>query len=209
VLPHTPHALSVSALAQQHNKEVMIHLPMSSLNRDVSDPLTLTEQLTPEAFDLLLGEALRAVPGARGVNNHMGSSLTGNRPAMTRLMRRLREENLFFIDSRTSPDTVAATVAGELKVPHTSRDVFLDHTRTSEAIAVALGQAVNLALETGSALAIGHPYAETLALLEAQLPLLPEPLRIASASELVACHANELKPSQVAPQGQTEQADRP
>ncbi|MNW67649.1 Divergent polysaccharide deacetylase [compost metagenome] len=53
-----------------------------------------------------------------------------------------------------------------------SRDVFLDDERTEAAILTQLQTAISLARKQGSAVMIGHPYPQTLAVLERELPKL-------------------------------------
>lgn len=187
VIPQTKHATELAELGARTGKEIMVHLPMSTENGVISDPLVLTESLTPEAFDLVVDTALTAVPGAKGVNNHQGSSLTKDRDAMVRLMRKLREYQMFFVDSRTTAETVAAEVALEMDLPTASRAVFLDNERNTSAISKSLEEVIQVAIAEGSALAIGHPYPETQQVLSLQLPWLPTNLQVVPASTLAEC----------------------
>ena len=184
IIPNTPYSRRLAEHAQRSGKEVMMHLPMTSMRDLTKDPLVLTASLSDEAFDHLMAEAIASVPGATGLNNHMGSALTQDRLAMERLMRRLEADGLFFIDSRTTAETVAATVAQEMAVPVASRSVFLDNDRDPAMIRAKLEQAIAIAERTGNAVAIGHPYPETLAVLNQALPELPYDLAMAPASTL-------------------------
>ena len=89
-----------------------------------------------------------------------------------RLTAELQRRNKFFVDSRTSAQTVAAAEAQKIGLAHVSRDVFLDDERTEAAIATQLQTAIKLAHKQGSAVMIGHPYPQTLAVLERELPKL-------------------------------------
>ena len=119
-----------------------------------------------------LAAALDKVPYAAGINNHMGSRMTAQAEPMAWLMAELQRRHLYFIDSRTSAATVAAAKAQALDLAHVSRDVFLDDVRTPEAIAAQLQQGIDLARKQGSAVLIGHPYPQTLEVLERELPRL-------------------------------------
>lgn len=187
VIPGTPHATEIAALGATWNKELMVHLPMTSVQEPVADPLVLTERLTDDGFTALFDQAMASVPGARGLNNHMGSSLTTDPKAMRRLMNKLGEASLFFIDSRTTADTVAATMAAEAGIPHASRSVFLDHQRGAEAVAERLQAAVSRAISEGVAIAIGHPHRETVAVLDEALLSLPDDVTLVPASRIAAC----------------------
>jgi hypothetical protein len=91
---------------------------------------------------------------------------------MTWLMDILSQRGLFFVDSRTTPHTVALQLAGEHKVNATRRDIFLDHELQADAIRSALDDAVDFAHDHGSVVVIAHPHAVTLAILERVLPRL-------------------------------------
>lgn len=189
IIPRTPHARALAELGQRRGKEIMVHMPMTSSHSQVGDPLLLSPSLTESAFYTVIDEAVSAVPGATGMNNHMGSELTENRVAMERFMSRLKSLNMFFIDSRTTADTVAGDVAEEVAVPTASRSVFLDNERDRLLIHKHLLRAIELAQHSGTAIAIGHPYPETLEVLVEALPQLPPNVTLTPASEIARCHS--------------------
>jgi polysaccharide deacetylase 2 family uncharacterized protein YibQ len=117
----------------------------------------------------------------------MGSDLTQRRRQMTWLMQELRWRDLYFVDSRTSDKTVAASVAADFRVPHLSRQVFLDNDASLEAIDERFKVLTARAREEGLAVAIGHPYRATIDYLQAALPTLEEQgFRLASVSQALA-----------------------
>lgn len=187
VLPHTPNAKLVAEHAHKQNKEVIIHLPMSSVHGKATGPGGLHEQQSTEDFQAMLRSDLAAVPFAVGVNNHMGSSLTQNASYMQLVMEEISDQELYFIDSRTSSRTVAAKVAGANQIQHLSRDVFLDNSQRIEDIHTQFLELLAKARKTGLAIGIGHPYPSTLDYLESVLPTLEitEGVRIISGSEAV------------------------
>ncbi|MDX8407401.1 MAG: divergent polysaccharide deacetylase family protein, partial [Mariprofundaceae bacterium] len=112
---------------------------------------------------------LARVPYVEGVNNHMGSHLTRLPEAMQPLMRILREEGLFFVDSKTSARSVAAQAAAAAGLPWAARQIFLDH-RQDEAYMQAAWQKALACQATGHAcVVIGHPHQETVDFLERML----------------------------------------
>ncbi|HEX7029414.1 MAG TPA: divergent polysaccharide deacetylase family protein [Gammaproteobacteria bacterium] len=174
-LPHTPYAAELARLAHEKGKEVLLHLPLQSLNGKALGPGAITLQTTEKAFRRILRTDLAAIPYVRGVNNHMGSLLTRHPGHMTWLMRVLADEgDLFFIDSYTHPGSVAFAMAREQGVRAARRDVFLDNVPERGAIAAEFRRLVAEAHERGSAIGIGHPYPETLAFLADMLPRLGE-----------------------------------
>lgn len=187
VLPHTPHGARLAEEAYRAGKDVMLHAPMSTLDQRALGPGALTAELSELEFRNTLGMALASVPHAQGVNNHMGSGLTQQAEPMRWLMTELTERQLYFVDSRTHSATVAAAAAAEAGLPHLSRQVFLDNVAQPEAIAERFLDAVEQARRRGIAVAIGHPYPETIAFLQAVLPgLESQGIHLATVSEVLA-----------------------
>lgn len=171
VLPESPHAGLIARSAARAGIDVLVHLPMQGHANRFS-PGSLHAGLSQRQLRDRLQSALDAVPGAIGVNNHMGSVLTADRGAMRMLMREIRgvSRDLVFLDSRTTADTVAEAMAVETGIGTTSRDVFLDHDRAPAAIERQLHRWLRRAQTRGCALAIGHPHPATLEALERLLP---------------------------------------
>jgi polysaccharide deacetylase 2 family uncharacterized protein YibQ len=174
VIPHTRYGTQLAEAAHTAGKEVMLHAPMSTLEDIPLGPGGLTPQLSRREFRAALHNALEQVPHVQGINNHMGSDLTQRRQQMAWLMQELRWQELYFVDSRTSDKTVAATVAAEFNVPNLSRQIFLDNERSVEAIDERFKELLARVEQDGLAIAIGHPYAVTLNYLREALPRLHE-----------------------------------
>ena len=187
-LPHTPFARRLAEQAHGMNKEIMLHLPMQSGVGGRPGPGVLTLHMTEREFRETLDADLDAVPHVTGINNHMGSLLTQHPGAMDWLMEALKDyRDLYFIDSRTSVLTVAQQVAEEHGVAHARRDVFLDNIPTAEAIRAQLRRLVRKARSCGVAIGIGHPYKETIEVLQEELPRLRQQgIRLVRASELTS-----------------------
>ncbi len=184
-LPQTPYAWQQATRAHELHREVMLHLPMES---DLGNPLgagALTLAMPREEFLRTLRHNLDSVPYVAGVNNHMGSLLTRDPTAMRWLMGGLREADLFFIDSRTTDATVAERVAQDHLVASARRNVFLDYIQGRDVVREQLQTLVETARRQGSAIGIGHPYPETLAVLAEELPKLQaEGIELVPASTL-------------------------
>lgn len=150
-------------------------------------PVALTTDLSQQDFFDVFETAIRSVPYAQGINNHMGSALTQEPVAMTWLMQAIKKHQLFFVDSRTTPKSVASKIAIQQSVRTASRDVFLDNDRTSYAIDRQFRYLLLLAKRNKSAIAIGHPYAETLEYLERAIPILSaENISIVPVSKIIS-----------------------
>ncbi len=166
VLPFTPHGVALAQLGHRQGKEIMLHIPMSNSRNIAEDPGTLDADMDRQTFLDTLIQGLEEIPHLAGANNHMGSLLTEQSQPMHWLMAELAQRHLYFVDSRTSADSVALDVARLYGLPSLKRDVFLDNQRQPEHILAQLDAAIELAQTQGYALAIGHPYPETLAVLQ-------------------------------------------
>lgn len=174
VLPHTPFARTVANSAHAAGKEVLLHLPMASGDAQEPGPGQLDAGMPALEMRATLEYDLSTVPHTIGVNNHMGSLLTTQPIAMDWLMRELSQRHLFFVDSRTNAETIAAKTARRAGVPVLERHVFLDDDLDPMAVAAQLARLERLAHRHGYALAIGHPHSVTLNALERWLPRLAE-----------------------------------
>lgn len=173
-LPGRPFTRAQAELAHQVGKEVMLHAPMENTRQLPLGAMALTSRMNNDALSLTLRRAIQSVPHVSGVNNHMGSLLTSNRPAMSTIMGELRQHPLYFVDSRTSASSVAYEVAKGNGIPSLARDVFLDHVISYRSIHHQFQRLLQVARKNGSAIAIGHPHPETLRYLERALPRLGE-----------------------------------
>ncbi|MFT5235604.1 MAG: polysaccharide deacetylase 2 family uncharacterized protein YibQ, partial [Shewanella sp.] len=76
VLPHTPLGYTVASAAYEKGHEIMVHLPMQSLNGKALGPGGLTNSMGEIELKNIMRSAFLSVPFAKGANNHMGSLLT-------------------------------------------------------------------------------------------------------------------------------------
>lgn len=186
VLPFAPHTATLVRHAGLVGKDIIVHQPMEPRPSPHAkeERGTLKLAMGQQDFASAVTAALDAVPGRIGVSNHTGSLLTAERRPMQQFMRLLHSRGLYFLDSRTTAETVALDVALEQGVPAVKRDVFLDHERNPAAIHRAFERALYLARKNGHAVLIGHPYAMSLDYLEDRLAELPADVRLVNASEL-------------------------
>ncbi len=172
VLPFTPYTAALAARARDAGKDVILHQPMQAMRSGRQERGTMTKAMDSTLLRKALRKSLARVPHAIGVSNHTGSLLTSNRESMAWLMEEVHAQGLFFLDSRTTDETVAEQSARAAGVPIISRDVFLDHVVEPQAIADQFDRALRLARRQGFAVLIGHPHDATLSLLERELPSL-------------------------------------
>jgi len=173
LLPHTPHARQAANFAAKLGKEIILHIPMEPISHKLPGPGALRLDMEASSYLAKVNANLDAIPNIIGVNNHMGSRLTQNADKMLLLMNEIRKRgNLFFLDSLTTHRSLANNIAQQYNIPSTTRDVFLDHDVSLAAISQSFDRLIQIAKQKGRALAIGHPYPETLEYLEYWLPRL-------------------------------------
>ncbi len=191
VLPHCPHSGDVAEAAHRAGKEVLVHIPMQPEDwpaTNAGDGVLLVEHTHAQIRELV-AQAIADVPHAVGANNHMGSALTKDRARMRTVMESIRKEDLFFIDSMTTAQSVGLAEASRAGVPTTRNRMFLD-SRLDEhgklAVEPQLLELAAIARRRGDAVGIGHPRKETLAALERVLPRLREQgIEVVYVSQLV------------------------
>ncbi len=191
ILPDAPAARSLAKAARSQNKEILVHLPLqANVNDGADEPGSIGLDTGRRAFNAAFADAVANVPYAEGVNNHRGSLLTRHPGHMRWLMEEILEKDeWFFIDSYTTHHSVALSVARENGVPSAKRDVFLDSERDLESIRREFERLKTLARRNGYAIAIGHPFPETLDFLEAALPgLEADGIRLVSLKSVLGSH---------------------
>jgi len=192
IMPDTPHASDFARQAHKAGKTVILHMPMDP----ATGPYAWHPGIAIDELARRLEAALAKVPYAAGINNHMGSRMTAQRQPMAWLMGELQQRHLFFVDSRTSAATVAAAEAQRIGLANVSRDVFLDDVRTTEAITAQLQEGVALARRQGSAVLIGHPYPQTLAVLEREMPgLRSQGIELITLQQMIGERSNQAMPA--------------
>lgn len=153
----------------------MIHLPMQALGGFKGAEIgTLTVNDDYEKIAKKLQSIKRDFPNLKYINNHTGSRFTSDAAAMDRMMRAVRDENLIFVDSKTTSPTKVYGAAKKYSMPYIARDVFLDHDGSKAAVRKQLKYAVELAKKRSYAIAIGHPHKNTLEVLQESAKLLQE-----------------------------------
>ena len=170
VLPFETETPAVVAELRRRHAEFLLHLPMEPRNHGNPGPGALLERMTDDELRQKTIAALQAVPGAVGMNNHMGSLLSSEEGPMNTVLGVIGERRLFYLDSRTSGSSVGYRVATELGIPAAERQIFLDDDPGPEAIRLQFQRLLELAHTRGAAIAIGHPHPATLAVLLSEVP---------------------------------------
>jgi polysaccharide deacetylase 2 family uncharacterized protein YibQ len=176
VLPMLRRSKETATQAEKAGLEVLLHLPMQPKGGSLKGlgPGALLLGMDEKTIKDTVKNGLDSVPGAVGVNNHMGSALTEEKDAMRTVMGVLKGRGLFFVDSRTTAGSVATLAAKEEGVRSASRRVFLDDSSDPAYIKAQFDRLLAQAKKDGTAIAIGHPHPNTLEVLKQEVPTLKE-----------------------------------
>jgi polysaccharide deacetylase 2 family uncharacterized protein YibQ len=169
-LPYAKKITEQTDAAKAQGHEIILHMPMQAMNpKSDAGPHSLKVDMTPAQLEENISVSLDAFKGYDGVNNHEGSRFTTDRAGLDVFMADLEKRHVFFLDSKTSRDTIAEEVARAHHLPTAHRNVFIDHIEKKSFVAAALRHTEELARRTGSSIAIGHPKAVTLSALKTWL----------------------------------------
>ena len=188
IIPGLPKAKAVAEAARGAGMKVMVHLPMEPQGYPTQrlEENGLLVEFSAEEIAARTEALLAAVPAAVGANNHMGSRFTEQEEKMLPVLQVLKDRGLYFVDSRTTPRSVAFAMAERLGVKTATRNVFLDNEQDVAAIKKQLYAAAKLARAKGGVIAICHPHPATIQALREGLPELQSSgIRFVTAGELV------------------------
>jgi polysaccharide deacetylase 2 family uncharacterized protein YibQ len=187
IIPGLDHSQRLAELANLQGKEVMIHMPMQPKDQKVPDDgFLLYPGLAPGRVSMRLRQAFAQIPMADGLNNHQGSLATADADLMNTVMITLQGMDKFFIDSWTSPQSVAFETAKQHNVPTARNKIFIDANDDKTFIRNQLNLLAKQAKEQGDVIAIGHVRKRTLAVLQEMIPILKASgVTFVNASDLV------------------------
>jgi len=187
ILPQADYATEATVLLQKAKREYMIHIPMQPQSYPATNPgpNALLLDLTDAELRSRMRQYLHQVPGAVGGNNHMGSLFTQKRELMQVVLKQMKEDGLFFIDSKTIGSSVAFNEARRMGLRTGARHIFLDNEADVNYIRRQIRKMVKIAEEKGEAIAICHPYQQTFeALRMEEVWLRQQPVDFVVASRL-------------------------
>ncbi len=192
ILPWGPYSEKITQLLRNNHEEIMLHLPMEPLGYPKINPGPGALLLSMSSSTLLkqLDADLNALTYIEGVNNHMGSKFTQDKIHMMLLLKEIKKNGLFFVDSLTTPKSVAYKMALQLGIPATRRDVFLDATLDVLSIKRRLETLKRWATHKGTAVAICHPYITTIMVLAKAMPELKRDFNVVPVSEVIRQQAH-------------------
>jgi polysaccharide deacetylase 2 family uncharacterized protein YibQ len=172
ILPGLPCTVEARDMISAAGKDYIIHQPMEALDKLDPGPGALYVNMEDAKIQEILKKNYAELPGAKGMNNHMGSIATKNLNLMRQVMRFCRSRRLIFLDSRTIGGTATAEAGRLEKAAYGERDVFLDNSPEKENITAMFRDGQKIAEKHGRAVMIGHVWSAELA--QTLMELYPE-----------------------------------
>ncbi len=172
ILPFYPFSEKLAIEGKKAGNDIMLHMPMEAKVKNNRENGMLLSTMTRQNIVELLEKSIHAVPHITGVSNHKGSLFTENHSVMALTLEHIKEKNLFFFDSKTSNKSVGFTMAKELGIKTSQRDMFLDNEVCYDYIVKQIERLAEIAGITGCAIGIGHPYPETIKAITDMVPVL-------------------------------------
>jgi polysaccharide deacetylase 2 family uncharacterized protein YibQ len=187
VLPGLPHSAESARRIREAGKEVILHQPMEAIGAQDPGPSAIFTGMSSSEIREILARNVAEIGPVAGINNHQGSKVTMDTDAMQTILAFCRENKLFYLDSRTTADTVAPAVAKQMGIKIAERNIFIDNEQNKDSMYRYILGGLTRAKANGSAVLIGHTWSPDLApLLAEQFPVFMEQgYAIKTASELI------------------------
>jgi len=187
VLPGLPHSAEAARRIRAAGKEVILHQPMEAIGAQNPGPGAIYTGMSDEEIRSILARNIAEVGPVSGINNHQGSKVTMDREIMRTVLDFCKENNLYFLDSRTTADSIVPVLARQMGLPFAERNVFIDNEQNKDAMLRYINTGLTRAQRNGLAVMIGHTWSPDLApLLTEHYPVwLSQGYTIKTASEII------------------------
>ena len=173
IIPGHEYSQLFSKKAYDAGYEIIVHMPMENIGKTYGEEeYALMSYFQDDEIKDRINSAFDQLPESIGLNNHQGSRGTADSRVMTLLAGVIKEKKKFFIDSRTTSNSLAETTMRKYNVATNKRDIFLDNELDEEKINTQLLKLAELSEEKGIAIGIGHVKPQTLSVLEREIPVL-------------------------------------
>jgi len=175
ILPFLSESKRYANILKNSGFEIMIHIPMEPLDYPDVNPgkNAIFSFDTAKYIEDKMNDIILNISDAKGANNHMGSKATQDKELMYSVLKILKNNNMFFIDSLTTKDSCAYDVALKLNMKTAKRDIFLDNEDNFSYINIQFEKLKDIAKARGTAIGIGHfSKINTIKVLDYQLKML-------------------------------------
>ncbi len=163
VLPGLKYTREAIDLIREAGKDYIIHQPMEAIGGQNPGPGALLLGMSQDEVRTIVTNNIKDYYGVHGMNNHMGSAGTADYELMSFLYKVLKENEMSFLDSRTTSKSVGRELAEKFGITFAERSIFLDNSKERQAILEAVENGLNISEKKGHAIMIGHIWTEELA----------------------------------------------
>jgi polysaccharide deacetylase 2 family uncharacterized protein YibQ len=187
VLPGLPYSAEAAKRIRASGKEVFLHQPMEAVGGQNPGPGAIYSGMSAQEIRTVLSRNIEEIGPVTGMNNHQGSKITMDREAMQTILAFCAENKIYFLDSRTTAETVVPYAARQLGMKIGERDIFVDNDQDKDSMIRYITSGLARAQKNGSAVMIGHTWSPELApILAAQFPQFVEQgYTIKTASDII------------------------
>ena len=163
VLPGLPDSAKAALAVRAAGKELILHQPMQPLGGQNPGPGAILLGMGRAEVERVIEANLETVPGAVGMNNHMGSAATADLGIMEAVAAVAKRRGIYYVDSLTTSGTAVAEAARFVGIPYWERNVFLDNVPDRASIIRAVEDGKKRASKDRPAIMIGHVWSAELA----------------------------------------------
>ena len=165
VIPLVDNTSSHLEKLSKTNHEIILHMPMEAhvnLPKDWYGPTYISVHDSQETINSKFEKCLKDFPSVKGFNTHIGSGVSQNKETMKKIYNFAKQNNLYFLDSRTIETNSVTQASIETNSVYLGRDEFLeaDKNKSYSNAKFRLLEGARKAIQTGSSIVIGHVGAE-------------------------------------------------
>lgn len=193
VLPTGPTASRDANAAIASGHEVLLHLPLEPVSKDKMGSEKgredfITTDMSDQEIEERIQMYLKSVPGAIGLNNHMGSKATTDPRLVQVIVKAAERLGIIVVDSRTSPKSILYRYALQAGARAGQNELFIDNVKRLDQVKARLREASGIARKKGKGvIVIGHVHPVTVQAIKEFLPELErDGLRLVSLSRLIS-----------------------
>lgn len=158
IIPYRDYSSDSLHVINGGGQVAMLHLPMEPMDASAMSEgkSTVLTSMDDKRIMQLTGEMIKSLPGISGVNNHQGSKATSDERTMRAVLKEIKRQGLFFVDSNTYAKSLGDKLAADMGVPTGRNNIFLDNSTNEDEIIKKIWQAAAIADKYGNAIAICH-----------------------------------------------------
>ncbi|GHT49506.1 hypothetical protein FACS1894102_4280 [Spirochaetia bacterium] len=162
VLPGLPNSVEAAKRIRRAGKTLFLHQPMEAVNGQNPGPCAIYTGFSRQEVFEILKQNIEQIGPVTGINNHQGSKITTDKNIMSAVLDFCRENDLIFVDSRTTADTVVPSIAMAKNIKIVERSIFLDNDPSPESIQKQINLGIKLVGEKDYVVMIGHTWSHQL-----------------------------------------------